>query len=178
MKPNARVSLAVISASALVLLLALGFVMYWSLTCAGSAPPDRSQEQQLRQELQSSAASLQRAHQELDAARNQTGVLEGTLARRLQELYGLEQKVFNLSSENQRLQDDLLSWKKNLSSTAEELREVKSIKEELQRQNNEYQRRVQQMELLLHNGSGRPKSARLFGTETLTVLLLLIFWVY
>lgn len=195
MKRNARVSLAVIlSAGGLILLLALALALYWALTCDGGAHPgtgekgsatpadtngeNQTLEHRLRQELQSSAANLERAHQELGAFRNQTDILKGTLAKRLQELLSLQQKVSNLSSENQRLQEDLLSWRKNLSSTSEELREAKSIQEELQRQNKEYQVRVQQMESLLHNGSGHPKSARLFGMETLMVLLSLIFWVY
>ncbi|XP_069073229.1 tropomyosin isoforms a/b/d/f-like [Pleurodeles waltl] len=192
MEDNAKVSMAVIfGAGGLILVAALAFLMYRGLTCESGAEPGNAtlaatkagnqtteQLQRLRQELQSSAASLERAHQELEASRSQEAAMKGNLTKQLQELSDLQQQVFNLSSENQRLQEDLLSWRKNLSSTSEELREARSAQEELQRQNKEYEERVQRMESLLHSGSDRPKSAFLFGAEMVTVLLSIIVWVY
>ncbi|KAJ1085763.1 hypothetical protein NDU88_005888 [Pleurodeles waltl] len=171
MEDNAKVSMAVIfGAGGLILVAALAFLMYRGLTCESGAEPGNAtlaatkagnqtteQLQRLRQELQSSAASLERAHQELEASRSQEAAMKGNLTKQLQELSDLQQQVFNLSSENQRLQEDLLSWRKNLSSTSEELREARSAQEELQRQNKEYEERVQRMESLLHSGSDRPK---------------------
>lgn len=196
MEDNAKVSLAVIvGAGVLILFTTLAFLIHRGLcACNGGADPGRGEQsnatlagtlrqareelQLLRQELKSSAADLERAHQELDASRNQTAIMRGNVTAQLQELFNLQQKVFNLSSDSQKLQDDLLTWKQKLSSTSEELAEAKSVQEQLSRQNKEYQVKVQQMEVLLHNGSGRLRSARLFGVETVTILLPLLLWVY
>ncbi|XP_069505139.1 uncharacterized protein [Ambystoma mexicanum] len=178
MDSHAKVSLAVIaSAVTLIVLMVLAFCVHQSLNCPstvmqGVGSDDAVDPQQAKEELAKLRHQLQASAWDLAVARNETLNLKGNLTEQLQEVSILTQQVFKLSSENHRLQDDLLTWKEKSQSTAEELQKARSTQEGLELQIKYAQEQI--MHLQLHSKGGGPTAAGFSGGVMAMALSLLL----